>query len=46
MTIMITTQVGHDSATQFSLGTFNHAGLQKLTQALLDDLQGYKRATW
>ncbi|MGB8025668.1 MAG: archaeal heat shock protein Hsp20 [Nitrososphaeraceae archaeon] len=33
-----TTQVGHDSATLFSLGTFNHAGLEKLTQAFLDDL--------
>jgi hypothetical protein len=33
-----TTQVGHDSATPFSLGTFNHAGLEKLTQAFLDDL--------
>jgi len=34
-----TTQVGHGLATQFSLGTFNHAGLEKLTQAFLDDLQ-------
>jgi hypothetical protein len=33
-----TTQVGHDSATPFSLGTFNHAGLEKLTQAFLDNL--------
>ena len=33
-----TTQVGHDSATPFSLGTFNHTGLEKLTQAFLDDL--------
>jgi hypothetical protein len=34
-----TTQVGHGLATQFSLGTFNHTGLEKLTQAFLDDLQ-------
>lgn len=33
-----TIQVGHDSATLFSLSTFNHAGLEKLTQAFLDDL--------
>jgi hypothetical protein len=33
-----TTQVGHDSATLFSWGTFNHAGLEKLTQAFLDNL--------
>ena len=32
-----TTQVGHDSATPF-FGTFNHAGLEKLTQAFLDYL--------
>jgi hypothetical protein len=34
-----TTQVGHGLATQFSLGIFNHVGLEKLTQAFLDDLQ-------
>ncbi|MBV9177281.1 MAG: alpha/beta hydrolase [Nitrososphaeraceae archaeon] len=33
------TQVGHDSATLFSLGTFNYTGLEKLTQAFLADVQ-------
>jgi acetyl esterase len=34
-----TTQVGYGLATQFSLGTFNHTGLEKNTKALLDGLQ-------
>ena len=34
-----TTQVGHGLATQFSLGTFNHTGLEKQTRAFLDDSQ-------
>lgn len=34
-----TTQVEHDSSTQFSLGTFNHAEVEKLTHAVLDDQQ-------
>jgi acetyl esterase len=34
-----TTQVGHGLATDFSLGTFNHNVLEKLTQAFLDDQQ-------
>jgi hypothetical protein len=34
-----TTQVGHGLATEFSLGKFNHAGLEKITKAFLDDLQ-------
>jgi acetyl esterase len=36
---MTNTQVGHGLATRFSLGTFNHDGLEKLTRAFLDDLQ-------
>ncbi|MGC2573439.1 MAG: alpha/beta hydrolase [Candidatus Nitrosopolaris sp.] len=34
-----TTQVGYGLATQFSLGTFNHTGLEKYTKAFLDGLQ-------
>ncbi|MGC1932095.1 MAG: alpha/beta hydrolase [Candidatus Nitrosopolaris sp.] len=34
-----TTQVGYGLATQFSLGTFNHTGLEKNTKAFLDGLQ-------
>ena len=37
--VMTNTQVGHGLATQFSLGTFNHDGLEKLTRAFLDDAQ-------
>jgi len=37
--INCTTQVGHGLATQFSLGTFNHTGLEKQTRAFLDDSQ-------
>lgn len=36
---MTTNQIGHDLATKFSLGTFNHNGLEKLTRAFLNDLQ-------
>jgi acetyl esterase len=39
MLINCTTQVGHGLATQFSLGTFNHTGLEKQTRAFLDDSQ-------
>jgi acetyl esterase len=34
-----TTQVGYGLATQFSLDTFNHTGLEKNTKAFLDGLQ-------
>ena len=37
--IICAPQVGYGLATQFSLGTFNHTGLEKHTQAFLDDLQ-------
>jgi acetyl esterase len=37
--INCTTQVGHSLGTQFSLGTFNHTGLEKQTRAFLDDSQ-------
>ena len=37
--INCTTQVGYGLATQFSLGTFNHTGLEKNTKAFLDGLQ-------
>src|SRR5919107_2702912 len=39
MLIYCVPQVGYGLATQFSLGTFNHTGLEKHTQAFLDDLQ-------
>jgi hypothetical protein len=31
--------MGYSLTTQFSLGTFNHTGLEKQTRAFLDDLQ-------
>jgi hypothetical protein len=34
-----TIQLGYGLATQFSLGTFNHTGLDKQTRAFLDDQQ-------
>ncbi|HXX98930.1 MAG TPA: alpha/beta hydrolase [Candidatus Bathyarchaeia archaeon] len=37
--INCTPQVGYGLATQFSLGTFNHTGLEKNTKAFLDSLQ-------
>ena len=37
--IICAPQVGYGLTTQFSLGTFNHTGLEKHTQAFLDDLQ-------
>jgi acetyl esterase len=37
--INCTTHVGYGLAMQFSLGTFNHTGLEKNTQAFLDGLQ-------
>ena len=33
------TQLGYGLATQFSVGTFNHTGLEKNTKAFLDSLQ-------
>ncbi len=39
MFISSITQVGYSLPTQFSLGTFNHTGLEKNTKAFLDDLQ-------
>jgi acetyl esterase len=37
--INCTPQVGYGLTTQFSLGTFNHTGLEKNTKAILDGLQ-------
>jgi len=37
--INCTAQVGHGLPMQFSLGTFNHTGLEKQTRAFLDDSQ-------